>query len=140
MEDALTETTRIYNADDSVQQVIDPRGAITSLLYNTRGLATNISYQVPSGSTIAAAPPVAFGYDAAGNRISMSDGTGATAYTYSELSQMTAETKTFTGLTGNFTIGYTYHIGGGVKSITDPFQSTVNYAHDKTVADKRAEN
>ncbi len=38
----------------------------------------------------------------------------------------------FNDLTNNLTIGYTYHLGGGLKSITDPFNSTVNYTNDRT--------
>ena len=137
IEDAATDTTWIYNSDDSIQQIIDPRGAITNFTYEAqRGLLTQISYDPPANpptyTTIPDTPNANFAYDALGNRTSMSDGTGTTAYIYDELSRLTSETKTFTGLTGSFTIGYSYNLSGGLKSITDPFNSAVNYTNDKT--------
>ena len=128
-------TSWIYNNDDSIQQVIDPRNAITTFAYNSRGLMNQISYSVPSPnpSNITTTPNVSFTYDALANRTSMSDGTGTQVYNYDQLSRITSETKTFSTLAGNsFTIGYTYNLGGGLKSITDPFNATVNYTNDKT--------
>ena len=63
----------------------------------------------------------------------MTDGTGSTSYAYNGLSQITAETKSFTGLSNSFTINYTYNLSGGVKSITDPqnVNRQVNYSFDK---------
>jgi YD repeat-containing protein len=136
IEESQTNTTWIYNADDSIQQIIDPRGAITTYTYNDpRGLLTQISYDPPATpptyTTIPDTPTVNFTYDAAGNRISMTDGTGSTSYSYDELSRLKSETKTFTGLTGNFTISYDYQLSGKLKSITDPFGAVVNYNDDK---------
>jgi YD repeat-containing protein len=133
VEDANTNTTWIYNNDDSVQQVIDPRNAITNFTYNNQGLTTQVSYSVPNNSTIPVAPTVNFTYDNLGNRTQMTDGTGTTAYAYNQLSQITAETKTFTGLSNSFTIGYGYHLGGGLKSVTDPssVNSNIEYAYNK---------
>lgn len=136
IEDAATDTTWIYNADDTIQQVIDPRGAITNYSYNdARGLLTQISYDPPVSqptyTTIPDTPTVNFSYDAAGNRTQMTDGTGSTSYSYDELSRLKSETKTFTGLTGNFTISYDYELSGKLKSITDPFGAVVNYNDDK---------
>ena len=135
IEDSGATTSWIYNNDDSIQQVIDPRNAITTFAYNSRGLMNQISYSVPSPnpSGITTTPTVNFSYDALANRTSMTDGTGTQVYNYDQLSRITSETKTFSALSGNsYTIGYTYNLGGGLKSITDPFNSTVNYANDKT--------
>lgn len=76
IEDNLTETSWIYNDDDSVQQVIDPREAITNYTYEPqRGLLTKISYDPPATqptyTTIADTPDANFTYDALGNRTSM---------------------------------------------------------------------
>ncbi len=132
-EDANTITTWIYNGDDSIQQVVDPRNAITAFTYNNRGLVTDIGYTQPANQTaIPDTPDVHFAYDAPGNRTEMTDGTGTTTYLYNDLSQLTSEVKDFTDLTNNLTISYTYNLGGGLKSITDPFSSTVNYTNDKT--------
>jgi len=61
-----------YFADDSVQTVTDARGATSTFTYNNRNLVTGITYGVPAG--VAATSNVSFGYDAAGNRSSMTDG------------------------------------------------------------------
>lgn len=135
IEDSNANTSWIYNADDSILQITDPRGVMTNFTYNNRGLVTQISYDVPTNqtSTVPDTPNVTFTYDAVGNRTEMVDGTGTTDYEYDELSRLTKETKSFTSLTGeSFPISYTYHIGGALKSITDSFNSTVNYTNDKT--------
>jgi YD repeat-containing protein len=72
---------------------------------------------------------VTFGYDAAGNRTSMIDGLGSQSYGYDQLSRMTSETRTFTGV-GNYTISYQYNLGNQLSSITSPHTSTVGYVRD----------
>jgi YD repeat-containing protein len=157
VEDNQTETSWIYNADDSIQQVIDPRGAITSFTYNNRGLATEISYappanyppaNSPSYMQIPDTPTVRYSYDAVGNRVSMWDGLGPTGtndppsvtYEYNQLSQLTAENRYFADSLSDapvisneqvFRIEYTYNLKGGLASVKDPFGDQINYAHDK---------
>lgn len=133
IEDSLAYTDWTYNADDSIQQIIDPRLAITTFTYgDPRGLTTQVSYSVPNGSTIPVTPTTTFAYDNLGNRTSMTTaGVNTTTYTYDQLSRMTSETVDFDALANNLTIGYTYSLGGGLKSITDPFSSTVNYTNDR---------
>ncbi len=79
---------------------------------------------------------VEFGYDALGNRTSMTDGLGTVAYEYDPLSRMTAETRDFTDTLANapngvFRLEYTYTQGGQLKSLKDPYGEQINYAHDK---------
>jgi YD repeat-containing protein len=135
IEDANASTTWVYNADDSVQQVIDARGSATNYSYNSRGLIEQISYDPPANPppniVIPDTPNVSFSYDSIGNRTQMTDGTGTHTYTYDELSHLTSESKTFSGLNGTFTIQYSYQLGGTLKSITDPFNSVINYTSDK---------
>jgi YD repeat-containing protein len=139
---ALTYTSYTYNADDSVATVTDPRGAITTYTYGTpsttekRAVLTNIEFTPPSNSTIPDTPDVIFTYDAAGNRKTMSDGTGTLSYEYDELSRLKIETKDFTDTladepTGGYKLKYNYHLTGGLKSIEDPFGAVVTYAADK---------
>jgi YD repeat-containing protein len=133
VEDPTTYTSWDYYTDGSVQKITDPRGATSNFSYNWRGLVTNVSYTSPNTAQIPDAQSVAFTYDAAGNRTQMDDGPGAVNYSYNELSQMTSETRLFDALPGNsFGIGYVYYAGGGLQSITDPFNSTVSYTNDKT--------
>ena len=141
IEDIGTNTSWNYNNDDSIDQIIDPRGAITDFTYNNLGLATQISYAPPANPpaniTIPDTPTVNFTYNNLGQRTQMTDGTGTTDYVYDDLSRLTSESKYFSDLpnapvTNNeYTIAYTYNLAGGLKSVTDPFNNTVNYTHDK---------
>jgi YD repeat-containing protein len=116
-------TTYTYNADSQPLTVTDGRGVTQVFTYNSRELPTNVSY---SGYWAPLAP-VVIAYDAAGNRSSMSDDTGTTTYQYNQLSQLTSETRQFTGLSGSYTISYEYNLGGALKAITDHVGSRVNY-------------
>src|SRR5688500_17353127 len=100
IEDAETGTEWTYDADDSIDTVTDPRGVVTNFgYYSTTGRLHQISYDIPSGQsgTVPDTGDVTFVYDNVGNRISMFDGTGSRSYTHNSLSQLTSETKTFTG-------------------------------------------
>jgi YD repeat-containing protein len=137
IEDTNAETTWNYNADDSIQSVIDPRNVITDFTYDNRGLLTDIKYTLPSNSSIPDSPDVLFFYDALGNRTQMTDGLGTVAYTYNNLSQLTSETRDFTDTlsaepTNHYKIQYTYNLSGRLKSVTDPFDNVVEYTNDKT--------
>ena len=121
-------TTYTYFGNDEVQTVTDARGATTTFAYNNRDLVTSITFGVPGG--VAATPNVTFGYDAAGNRTSMTDGLGSVSYVYNTLSQLTSETRTFTGV-GSYTLSYGYNLSGELNSITNPWSVQVGYGYDK---------
>ncbi len=132
IEDSGANTIWVYNPDDSIQTVTDPRGVVTSFAYNSRGLTTAISYD-PGSTGVADTADVGFAYDNAANRTSMTDGTGNTSYVYNSLSQITSETKYVTELNQNFPINYTYNLSGAIQTYTDP-QSTgvkAEYTFDK---------
>jgi RHS repeat-associated protein len=122
-------TTYSYFADGTTQTMTDARGASTTFAYNGRHLVTGITYGVPSG--VAATANVSFTYDSAGNRTLMNDGLGSVSYAYNTLSQLTSETRTFTGL-GSFTLNYAYNLSGQLNSITNPWGAQVGYGYDKT--------
>jgi len=132
-------TTYNYNADDSIESVVDARGASKNFTYNdARGLLTNVSYDSPNPTQIPVTSAAAFAYDAAGNRIWLTDGLGRVDYKYNELSQMTAETRQFNDSLPNaplpnnsFLLQYSYELSGQLKSVTDPFGETINYGYDK---------
>ena len=128
-QDAGTSTAWTYNADDTVSSVADARGAVTSYTYNARHLVTNISYSAPTPIPVPGL--VTYAYDAVGNRTSMLDGSGSTTYQYDQLSHMNSESRLINGLSGTQTIGYTYTLSGGLKSLTDPQGRTVNYDYDR---------
>jgi YD repeat-containing protein len=124
-----TATSYTYNAVDQPLTVTDARGATQTFTYNNRNLPTQISY-----STIWGLPSVSFSYDGAGNRTSMTDGTGSRTYQYNQLSQLTSETRQFTGLTGSFTLNYEYNLAGNVKAFTDHAGSRVDYGFNNVGA------
>jgi RHS repeat-associated protein len=121
-------STYTYFPDNTTQTVTDARGATTTFAYNGRHLMTSITHGVPAG--VAATPNISFGYDAGGNRTSMTDGLGSVSYVYNTLSQMTSETRTFTGL-GSYTLSYGYNISGQLNSVTNPWNAQVGYGYDK---------
>lgn len=121
-------TTYTYFADDTMETITDARGATTTFGYNNRKLVTSISFGVPSG--VAATPNISFGYDSAGNRTSMTDGLGSVSYVYNTLSQLTSETRAFTGV-GSYTLSYAYNLAGQLTSITNPWGAQVGYGYDK---------
>jgi len=45
----VNHTTWIYNSDDTVKSVMDPRGASQAFTYNNRRLVKTISYSAPAG-------------------------------------------------------------------------------------------
>jgi YD repeat-containing protein len=120
-------TTWDYNTDDTVQKITDPRGASESFSYNPRRLVTAITYAAPAGITATA--NVSHSYDPAGNRTSMSDGMGSMSYGYDQLSRLTSETRTITGI-GTYPLSYTYNLAGAMASITDPFGAQISYNFD----------
>jgi YD repeat-containing protein len=122
-------TSYTYNADDTTNVVTDARGATTTFGYNNRHLTTSITHTAPSGVTNSA--PVTYSYDAAGNRTGMTDGMGSVTYQYNQLSQLTSETRSFTGV-GSYTLTYGYNLAGALTSVTDDWGVQVGYGYDHT--------
>ncbi len=120
-------TSYSYFADDTVQTLTDARNATTTFAYNNRHLISGINYGIPSG--VAATPNVSFAYDSAGNRTLMADGLGFVTYGYNTLSQLTSESRYFTGLSW-YTLNYSYNLGGEVTSITNLWGAQVGYGYD----------
>jgi hypothetical protein len=130
-QDTGTSTVWDYNPDDTLNKITDARNASQTFGYNNnRHLVSSITYAWPGGGTVPA--PVSFDYDAAGNRTSMADGSGNCAYGFDQLSRMNSETHNFgnLGLTGNYTLGYDYTLGGALKSVTDHTNQTIDYGYD----------
>jgi YD repeat-containing protein len=128
-------TTYSYFVDDTVQTMTDARGASATYEYNNRQLLKKITY----GGI--ATPTVEFGYDAAGNRDWMKDGTEpsgqyAVDYVYDTLSRLQSETRRFSNFSSNtYQLVYNYNLAGGLKDMTynqnGLFDSSVSYAYDK---------
>jgi YD repeat-containing protein len=127
-QNAGTATTYTYNPDDTILYVTDARGATATYGVNYRHLVTSISYSAPAG--IVATMPVSFAYDAAGNRISMNDGSGSSSYSYDQLSQLNSETRYFAASGNSYTLTYGYNFAGEATSVSDSFGGQVSYVHD----------
>jgi YD repeat-containing protein len=80
--------------------------------------------------TVPAAAPVSFQYDNAGNRTSMTDELGTVTYAYDQLSRLTSEIRQISSISQSYTLTYTYSLSQ-LKTITDGFNATVTYTHDK---------
>ncbi|MBC8028496.1 MAG: PD40 domain-containing protein [Pyrinomonadaceae bacterium] len=126
-------TTWSYNNDHTVDKITDARGASRTFGYNARRLVTSITYAWPGGGTVPT--PASFGYDAAGNRTSMTDSTGSVTYHYDQLSRMDWEERTFAGLYGaTYRLTYgSYNLAGQLTSLAEPsqFGSSVGYGYDE---------
>jgi hypothetical protein len=112
-----------FNPDDTIQSLTDARAARRQLdLQQPSPAGESHHYSAPAGVTATA--NVSFEYDAVGNRKSMTDGSGAVSYSYSQLSQVASETRQFNGLSGSYTLAYEYALSGAVNKVTDQTAGT----------------
>ena len=125
------ETNYSYFDDGLPQTITDARGAKATFTHNSRHLLTNITYDTSQAPGVATTANVSFGYDAAGNRTSMTDALGSMSYAYDQLSRLTSETRTFTGV-GSYTLTYGgYNRAGQLTNFTNPWGAQVGYSYDK---------
>lgn len=125
--EAAAATTFSYYDNDLPNVKTDARGATTTYTYNNRGLVQGITYALSGDVT-----NVTYGYDAAGNRTSMTDASGNSSYVYDTLSQLRSETRYFNETGRSFTTSYDYYTAGALKSITDQFSTAVTYTRNQT--------
>ncbi|HEX6184770.1 MAG TPA: PA14 domain-containing protein [Pyrinomonadaceae bacterium] len=130
---ATAPTQYEYYPGGMTRKVTDGRGASTTYTYNGRGLVTNVHYAAPSPIPVPA--DANFGYDGAGNRVSMSDDMGSVVYEYDTLSRLKREARRFgnwnhSSPDGRYSLTYDYTIGGALKSITDPFGARIDYEYN----------
>jgi YD repeat-containing protein len=137
-QNAGTTTTYSYNSDDTLNTTTDARGALTTYVYNSRHMTTSVVSTLSGSPTIA----VTHGYDAAGNRTSMSQTSGGvahdnTTYSYDQLSRMTSETihidqiENYSPNYGSYTIGYEYNLSNQLTSVVDPFSTATSITYDQ---------
>jgi YD repeat-containing protein len=124
-------STWTYNADDTVYSDTDARGATCTYGYNNRHQVTSATHTLSGQTTIA----LSYGYDAAGNRTSMTDSPGSMTYSYDQLSRLTSETRYFSALSnsttgGNYAVSYQYNLANELTSVTDPFGAQIGYTRD----------
>ncbi len=115
-------TTYGYDAAGNVTKVTSPSNAITTYAYDKADEPTGVSYS--DGKT--AATSIVYGPD--GHRVSMSDGTGTTTWSYDAFGEIVSETDG-----AGATIGYGYDADGNQTSIIYPAGAgqTVTQTFDK---------
>jgi len=120
-----------YNADDTIQKITDGRGVATFYAYNQRHLVTGVTSWVPPGCQIPEPGAITYGYDAASNRTSMTDGAGTTSFNYDSLSRMSSESRTFIGRSGTYSLSYSYNLANALTGLSIPFRSQqIGYNYD----------
>jgi YD repeat-containing protein len=120
--------TYLYYDDDTVRQITDARGASTAFTYNGRHLGRTVTFVAAGGAE--STTNLEFQYDAAGNRLWMTDAAGRVDYQYNVLSRLTSEIRYFNLLARSYTIGYSYNLGGQLSGVTDPFGASFSYQRD----------
>jgi RHS repeat-associated protein len=112
-------TKATYDRAGNQVTLVDPAAQTTSYTFDAADQMTAISYS--DGKT----PNVRFTYDTNGHRLSMTDGTGTTAYTYDDLGRLT---KTVDGR--GVSLAYGYDRSGHVTSLTYADGSRVTRTYD----------
>lgn len=110
-------TTYTYDPVRNKLTSTDPNGVTTTWKYTPLNLPSSVTY---SGST---AHSVSYGYDADGNKTSMSDATGSSAYAWDPFGELTSARNGAGQVTG-----YGYNPDGLVTSITYPLPATAAWA------------
>jgi RHS repeat-associated protein len=113
-------TTTTYDPTGNRASVVDPQGQNTAYGYDDLRRLTTIDY-----SSVGTAD-VAYGYDANGNRTSMTDGTGATTYVYDESDRLLSVTSP-----GSTTVGFRYDRDGNRTKVIYPDATSVGYTFDR---------
>ena len=116
-------TTYSYDPAGNLLTTTDPNGVTTTSTYTPLDQLATVSY---SGSY---APSVSYVYDANGNRVSMTDGTGTSSYTYDPFNELSS----YENGAGN-TVTCTYNADGKTTGITYPLGAGANWASTDTVS------
>jgi len=118
--DPLSRTTAYgYDLAGNKTSVTDAMGRVTTSVYDTANRLTTINYS--DGST----PTVIYTYTPDGQRSTMADGTGATAYRYDTLDRPVQVTN---GASAR--VGYGYDAVGNPTTLTYPDSSVITRTYD----------
>ena len=118
--DALTRTTGFdYDQGGRLIKKHDPRGPQDDVIYGY----DNLDRPTSTAATDLAAPITA-GYDALGERTSLTDSTGTTGFSYDQLGRVTGVQAPTTG-----TVGYQYDAAGNRTGLTYPDSTSLSYQY-----------
>lgn len=114
-----------YNHDPAgnLAKVVVPGGGSMTYAHDAANRLTGITY---SDST----PNVSFGYDANGNRTSMSDGAGSVTYTFDALNRPTGATRTACPTCTPDAFSYSYDAAGNITTRTYPDGTSITYTYN----------
>ncbi len=112
-------TTYAYDAAGNRTRLVDPQERTTTYGYDSANRLTSVRYS--DGTT----PNVAFEYDNAGLRNSMTDGSGTTRYTWDSLGRLTQDTDG-----ASRTVRYGYDLASNLTSLTYPGSEVVTRSFD----------
>jgi RHS repeat-associated protein len=115
-------TTNTYDADGNVLTSTSPTSVTTTNTYTPLDQLATVSY---SGSS---AHSVSDGYDANGNRVTMTDASGTSSFTYDPFGELVSTTNG-----AGKTIGYGYDSLGDEVSVTYPLGSGATWATSQNV-------
>ncbi len=115
--------TMNYDAAGRLLSVVSPSGKTVCYDYDALNQLVEKSYEDAYGNEIE--DSVLYGYDMAGQRISMTDAIGAAEYKYDVLGRL-AEVKDSAGAT----VTYAYDANGNLKELGYPDGSKVVYTYD----------
>jgi RHS repeat-associated protein len=108
-----------YDPAGNRTSVTNPEGEVTSYEYDADNELISIFYS--AGQT----PPVFEEYDASGNRVRLTDGTGTSTFTYDSFNRMTSATDG-----AGATVEYEYDLAGQLTKLTYPNGQSVTRAFD----------
>jgi RHS repeat-associated protein len=108
-----------YDGAGNVLTTKDPSNRTTTNTYDNAGALRSTDY------SDSATPDVSITYGNAGQRTSMTDGSGTQTWTYDSLGRMTTHTNG-----NNKTVGYDYNIRGELTEIDYPNHGTVTRTYD----------
>ena len=115
----LRTTSYLYDAVGNLKSTTDPESRTTTFTYDDANRLTEVSYS--DGVT----PMVKYGYDAAGHRTSMTDGTGSSSFSFDSLGRLTG-----TANGHGETTAYGYDLAGNKTSIVYPNGKKVTRTFD----------
>jgi RHS repeat-associated protein len=108
-----------------------------SYTYDLASRLTQKSYTIPSGLNVAPTTTMSYGYDngtyGIGQRTSMTDGSGSTAWTYDSRGRVTQESKVITG-SGTYVTQYTYNSANQVVTMRYPADNAGGLGETLTMA------
>ncbi len=111
--------TYAYDTLGNLVQQTDARGQVITMCYDTLNRLTGKAYN----ASTCASPEISCTYGTTlgelGYRVGMSDLSGSTSWTYNQRGQVTAESKTITGI-GTFTTQWAYNSAGMLTQMTYP--------------------